>query len=112
MAKKKKDKGRKRLKRRDFERALLAQGNGGQLAGQGMLGSLNNLLPKGRNEQFLLGLLVGGAAAYVLSDEEIRGKLFKGAIQAYSSLMGGVAEIKEQMADLAAEVEAEQSGAA
>jgi len=112
LAKKKKNKG-KGLKRRDLERMLMAQGNGmpprGQ--GQGIFAGLNALLPKGRNEQFLLGLLVGGVAAYVLTDEDIRGKLFKGGLQAYSSVMGGLAEMKEQMSDLAAEVEAEQGAA-
>jgi hypothetical protein len=104
--KKKRGKGLKRM-----QRMLAAQANMAPPASQGVFGSLNNLLPKGRNEQFFLGLAVGGIAAYVLSDEEIRGKLFKGAIQAYSNLMGGVAEMKEQMADLAAEVEAEQGAA-
>ncbi|MCW2274851.1 YtxH domain-containing protein [Rhodoblastus acidophilus] len=106
--KKKKSKG---LKRRRLENLLAGQANMAPPANQGVFNSLNNLLPKGRNEQFLLGLAVGGIAAYVLSDEQIRGKLFKGAIQAYSSVMGGLAEMKEQMADLAAEVEAEQGAA-
>jgi hypothetical protein len=109
MAKKKK-KG-KGLKRRQLERLLAGQGNMAPPANQGIFNSLNTLLPKGRNEQIPLGLAVGGIAAYVLSDEQIRGKLFKGAIQAYSSVMGGLAEMKEQMADLAAEVEAEQGAA-
>ncbi|NEW89751.1 MULTISPECIES: hypothetical protein [Rhodopseudomonas] len=109
MAKKKGKRG-KGLKRREIEQLLAGQLS---LAGnrqQGMLGNLGGLLPKGRNEQLLLGLLIGGLAAYVLSDEELRGKLFKGAIKAYASMMGGVAELKEQFADLSAEVEAEQSG--
>ncbi|MCW2286416.1 hypothetical protein M2323_004211 [Rhodoblastus acidophilus] len=110
MAKKKK-KG-KGLKRRQLQRLLAGQANMAPPANQGVFASLSNLLPKGRNEQFLLGLAVGGIAAYVLSDEQIRGKMFKSAIQAYSSVMGGFAEMKEQMADLAAEVEAEQSAAA
>jgi len=112
LAKKKKKNKGKGLKRRHLERLLAGQANMAPPANQGVFASLGNLLPKGRNEQFLLGLALGGVAAYVLSDEDIRGKLFKGAIQAYSSVMGGVAEMKEQMADLAAEVEAEQSGAA
>jgi hypothetical protein len=111
LAKKKQKRG-KGLKRRDIERLLAAQMNMQQGGGQGVLGGLSGLLPKGRAEQFLLGLLIGAGAAYVLSDDELRGKLFKGAVRAYASMMGGVAEMKEQIADLAAEVEAEQSGMA
>ena len=57
-----------------------------------------------------VGLELQSLAAYVLADEELRGKLFKGAIKAYANMMGSVAELKEQFADLSAEVEAEQSG--
>lgn len=110
MAKKKGKRG-KGLKRRQIEQLLAAQLNATPNRPQGMLGTLGGLLPKGRNEQFLLGLLIGGVAAYVLSEEDLRGKLFKGAIKAYASVMGNVAEMKEQFADLSAEVEAEQSGA-
>lgn len=110
MAKKKGKRG-KGLKRRDMEQLLAMNLNIAQNRQQGMLGTLGGLLPKGRTEQFLIGLAIGGAAAYVLADDELRGKLFKGAIKAYASVMGGVAEMKEQFADLSAEVEAEQSGA-
>jgi hypothetical protein len=108
---KKKGKRGKALKRREMEHLLAGQLNMVQNRQQGMLGNLGGLLPKGRNEQFLLGLLLGGVAAYVLADDELRGKLFKGAIKAYAGVMGSVAEMKEQFADLSAEVEAEQSGA-
>jgi hypothetical protein len=110
LAKKKGKKG-KGLKRRDMEQLLATQLKLPANRNQGMLGNLGGLLPKGRTEQFLLGLLVGGATAYVLSDEDLRGKLFKGAMKAYSSVMGSVAEMKEQLSDVAAELEAEHSGA-
>lgn len=61
-------------------------------------------------EQFLLGALIGAAAAWVLSDEELRGKIVKSAIKLYAGVAGGVEEMKEQMADIRAEVEAERSG--
>lgn len=109
MAKKNKKKKGKALKRRDIEQLLAAQLNMAP-ARQGMLAKLSDLLPKGRTEQFLLGLLVGGATAYVLADEELRGKVFKGAMKAYASVMGSMSEMKEQLADVAAEVEAEASG--
>ena len=109
MAKKNKQKKGKGLKRRDLEKMMAAQ-MGQMQQNQGFLGGLGRLLPDGRGEQFLLGLLLGGAAAYVLSDEELRGKLFKGAIKAYAGLAGSMAEMKEQLADLQAEVQAEQTG--
>lgn len=78
--------------------------------GQGLMAGLGRLLPEGRTEQFLLGLLVGGGLAYVLADEDLRGKVFKGALKAYAGLAGGLAEMKEQVADLHAEIEAEKAG--
>lgn len=90
-------------------------GNGnGWNAGNGALngrGGLMSLLPSKRSEQFLLGAVLGVAAAYVLSDEQVRGKLMKAGVKLYASLAGGLEEIKEQMADVKAEVAAEESGA-
>lgn len=110
MAKKNKQKkAKKGLKRSDLEQMMALHMGQGQ--NQGMLAGLGRLLPQGRTEQFLLGLLLGGATAYVLADEDLRGKLFKGALKAYAGMMGNVAEMKEQLADLQAEVLAEQNGA-
>jgi len=78
----------------------------------GLLQGLPHMLKSRQSEQFLLGALVGAAAAYVLGDEELRGKLVKTGIKLYSGLMGSVEEMKEQMADLKAEVEAERMGEA
>lgn len=108
MSKKKKDKKSRRMAK-DYQMAML-QGMNGDNRG-GMMDGLVRMLPRGRNEQFLLGALVGAAAAYVLSDEELRGKLMKSGISLYSSLAGGYAEFKEQMADMQAEVDAARSGA-
>lgn len=116
MAKKNKHKKWKNMDRGDLEQMIaqgMAQGGAqGTTAAQNQsfLAGLGQLLPSGRTEQFLLGLLVGGAVTYVLADEELRAKLFKAGIKAYSGLMGGVAEMKEQIADLQAEVQAEQNG--
>lgn len=106
---KKKRKKEKRAQAEDFQLALMQAMNNPKRGG--MMGGLTNLLPAGRSEQFLLGAAIGAAAAYVLSDEALRGKLIKSGIKLYSSLMGGYAEMKEQMADLQAEVEAERQGA-
>lgn len=108
MAKKNKQKKNKGFRRRDLENLMALQM--GQAQNQGLLGGLGRLLPAGRTEQFLLGLALGGVAAYLASDQEIRGKLFKGAIKAYANMAGSLAEMKEQMADLQAEVQAEQNG--
>ncbi len=80
--------------------------------GAGLFGGLSNLLPSRRSEQFLLGAAVGLGVTYVLSDDELRGKLIKSAIKLYAGLAGGIAEVKEQVADIQAEIAAEQSGAA
>ncbi|WP_332672924.1 hypothetical protein [Aromatoleum sp.] len=76
-----------------------------------LLEDFPRLMKSRQSEQFLLGALVGAAAAYVLSDEELRGKLVKTGIKLYSNVVGGFEEMKEQVADLKAEVEAERMGA-
>lgn len=85
-------------------------GQYGYAGAEGLLRGLPHLLKSRQSEQFLLGALVGAAAAYLLSDEELRGKLVKTGIKLYSGLAGSFEEMKEQMADLKAEVEAEQQG--
>lgn len=71
---------------------------------QGLLGSRNT-------EQFIVGALIGAAAVYVLGDEEMRAKLMKGMMKLYAGVAGGFEEVKEQMADLKAEVAAEKRSA-
>lgn len=78
----------------------------------GLLKAMPGLLKSRQYDQFLLGAAIGAAAAYVLSDEELRGKLLKMGMKLYAGVLGGVEEFKEQMADLKAEVEAEQHGGA
>lgn len=75
-----------------------------------LLQGLPNALRSRHTEQFLLGLLIGGAAAWVLSDEELRNKLLKTGLKLYSGLMGGLEELKEQVADVRAELDSEQHG--
>lgn len=58
----------------------------------------------GGGQQFLAGALLGAAAAYVLADEALRAKLIKGGMQLYAGIAGGFEEIKEQMADIQAEM--------
>ncbi|MFT3663429.1 hypothetical protein [Piscinibacter sp.] len=101
--------GKKRDKRngagrRDDGDAGNGWGNGNPDAASrpGLLGSL------GSTEQFLLGAAVGAAAAWVLSDAELRGRLLKAGMRLYAGVAGGFEEMKEQMADLKAEVEVER----
>jgi uncharacterized protein HemY len=60
-----------------------------------------------QTEQFVLGALIGATAVYVLGDEEMRNKLLKSAMKLYAGIAGGLEEIKEQVADIRAEVAAE-----
>ena len=91
------------------------EGGGGRRRGgrgaERLLDEVPRLMKSRQSEQFLLGALVGAAAAYVLSDEELRGKLVKTGIKLYSNMVGSFEEMKEQVADLQAEVEAERQGA-
>ncbi|KAF7598222.1 MAG: hypothetical protein CGU28_13430 [Candidatus Dactylopiibacterium carminicum] len=88
------------------DNATLAPLNAGFLSGLGLPAGFGSR----RTEQFLLGALLGAAATYVLSNEEVRSKLVKGAMKLYGSVAGGIEELKEHMADLKAEVEAERTG--
>jgi hypothetical protein len=74
------------------------------------LRGMSTFLPPHHTEQFLMGLLVGAGAAWVLNDEELRGKLIKAGMKLYANVAGGFEELKEQMADLKAEVAAERHG--
>lgn len=87
-------------------------------AGPGAMPGMNNsflhglqgLVGSRQTEQFILGALLGAAAVYVLGDEEMRARLVKTAMKLYAGVAGGFEEIKEQMADIRAEVAAEQRG--
>lgn len=77
--------------------------DGGLLHGlQGFIGSSR------RTEQFLLGALIGAAATYVLTDEKLRGKLIKAGVGLYSTIAGGFEEMKEQVADIQAEIQSDR----
>ncbi len=56
-------------------------------------------------------MLIGAGVAYLLGDEKLRGKLLRAGMQLYTSLAGGFEEIKEQMADIQAEMAAERMSA-
>lgn len=96
MGKKKKGKDKAGLDLADL-RAFLAQR---QPTGLAALGN---------GQQFLTGALLGAAAVYLLGDEQIRAKLIRAGMQLYAGMAGSFEEIKEQMADIQAELAAERS---
>lgn len=104
MAKKKKG-GKNKDARIDLAalQALLQQKPGAPA------GTLGNLTP---GQQLLIGVLIGAAAAWVLGDEALRAKLLRVFMQIYSGAAGGLEEIKEQVADIQAELEAQRMSGA
>lgn len=88
-----------------------AMGAGNPAIDGGLLHNLQGMMGSRHSEQFILGALIGAAAVYVLGDEEMRSKLVKTGMKLYAGIAGGFEEIKEQMADIRAEVAAEQSSA-
>lgn len=106
MARKKDKKRMKREMEAMFAQAMLNGGNGGAAFAGNPRGLLGRLAATAPNQQFVLGALLGAAAVYVLGDEKLRGKLMKSGMNLYASILGGIEEIKEQAADLRAEVEA------
>jgi hypothetical protein len=81
--------------------------NTNNASGTGVFGSFSRLLPKKGRDKFLLGLALGAAATYLLSDETIRAGLIKTGLKLYTGAAGAVEELKEQFADIQAELGAE-----
>ena len=103
MAKKKKSsksKGKKRVKIRYVSAPP---------GGNGILDGIKKLLPDTAPEQFLVGLLIGAGAAYIVSDEQMRRQIIRYAMQTYSNLAGGFEELREQVADIQAELHSEHA---
>lgn len=103
MAKKKKSSKSKGKKRVEVHYVGAPPGD------QGILARVKKLLPDTASEQFLVGLLIGAGAAYVLSDEQLRRQIIRYALQTYGDIMGGLEELKEQVADIQAEIRVEQA---
>ncbi|MFC3061607.1 YtxH domain-containing protein [Paenirhodobacter populi] len=76
----------------------------------GVLGGLKSILPETASGQLLAGVLIGGAITWALSDEKLREKIIRQGVQTFGNLAGALAELKEQIADIQAEVTAGQSG--
>jgi hypothetical protein len=56
------------------------------------------------SNRFIRGLVIGAAATYVLSNEEVQRAAIKSAVKAWSTLQGGVEELKERFQDAEAEL--------
>jgi hypothetical protein len=61
----------------------------------------SSILPRDR---FLKGLLIGAAATYLLTNEQVQRTAIKGVVQAWSLLQGGLEEVKERFGDAQAEI--------
>ena len=101
----KKDKTRKKTKKTACPACGGADPN---VQSSGLFGNVGAWLREHPSAQFLLGAVLGAAAVYVLSHEELRARILKGGVELYSSVAGGLAELREQVADLKAEVDAER----
>lgn len=56
------------------------------------------------NDRFLKGLLIGAAATYLITNEQVQRTAIKGVVKTWSLLQGGVEEVKERFGDAAAEI--------
>lgn len=79
----------------------------GQAQNSGILPKIN-LFGETPSDKFLRGLLIGGAAAYILTNESAQKAIIKTGVKLFGSLAGGVEEFKEKIMDAKAELEAEK----
>lgn len=70
-----------------------------------------NLFGETPSDKFLRGLLIGGAAAYILTNENAQKAIIKTGVKLFGTLAGGVEEFKEKIMDAKAELEAESEEA-
>jgi len=86
-----------------------APGTGGMPgSGYSAPGASSSFLNLG-NDRFLKGLLIGAAAAYLLTNESVQRTAIKGVVKLWGGLQGGVEEIKERFHDAEAEIQASES---
>jgi hypothetical protein len=61
------------------------------------------------NDRFVKGLLIGAAAAYLLTNEGVQRSAIKGVVKAWSLVQGGIEEAKERFQDAEAEIAANEA---
>jgi len=55
-------------------------------------------------DRFVKGLMIGAAATYLLTNDSVQRAAIKSAVKAWSTLQGGVEELKERFQDAEAEL--------
>ncbi len=67
-----------------------------------------NIFGETPSDKLLRGLLIGGVAAYILTNESAQKAIIKTGVKLFGSLAGGIEEFKEKIMDAKAELEAEK----
>ena len=79
--------------------------------------TFGDFLPKGGfnifgdspSDKLLRGILIGGVAAYLLTNENAQKTFIKTGVRLYGALAGGLEEFKEKIMDAKAELETEKA---
>lgn len=92
--------GTKKKKKKDAKkrRQHASRGEAGER------GLLPGIIGVRGSEQFIVGMLIGAAAVYVLGDEKMRKKIIRAGMELYASVAGSCEDIREQMSGLRAGV--------
>ncbi len=80
--------------------SIVAEDKKQKKSSDGVLGALQN----STSNQLILGAVLGALATYILSNDEIREKIVRSAVKLYTDVAGGMEELKEQVADIQAEM--------
>jgi hypothetical protein len=83
-----------------------AMGTTGNRTGRNSGAAASGLL----NNRFVMGMLVGGALTYVLTNEAIQRAAIRGIMQVWLSVQGGLEEAKERFRDAESEIKASSGG--
>jgi hypothetical protein len=92
-----------------YQPAALSPQGAGMAAGRGYPTPAAQPFFNLGDDRFLKGLLIGAAAAYLLTNESVQRTAIKGAVKLWGGLQGGVEEIKERFHDAEAELQASDS---
>lgn len=62
------------------------------------------------NNRFVMGMVVGGALTYVLTNEAIQRAAIRGIMQVWLNVLGGIEETKERFRDAESEIKTGRHG--